>query len=103
MVHPVGKAFNSHLYCVLLNGRDLNSFVPETKLPEQADPPWSLGRVALAAPLEVLGVQVQLVQPRHGEKRGGCCGARCGLVRSGAAAKRRVVGEIVVFRGKTGM
>lgn len=66
MVHPVGKTFKSHLNSVLLNRRDLNSFVPETKLPEQANPPRSLGRVALAAPLEVLGVQVQLVQPRHG-------------------------------------
>ena len=41
-----------------------------TKIPEKADPPGSLGRVAVAAPLEILGVQVEPVDPppRHGSR-----------------------------------
>ena len=72
--------------------------MPITKVPEKADPPGSLGRVAVAAPLEILGVQVEPVDPppRHGDSL--CVG---GLVLPTTfGAKRRVVGEIAVGSGR---
>ena len=69
-----------------------------TKIPEKADPPGSLGRVAVAAPLEILGVQVEPVDPppRHGDS---LC-VRGLVLPTTFGAKRRVVGEIAVGSGK---
>ena len=77
--------------------------MPITKVPEKADPPGSLGRVAVAAPLEVLGVQVEPVDPppRHGDS---LC-VRGLVLPTTFGAKRRVVGEIAVasVEGETGI